>query len=458
MNNFSDPSPGIKAIIPSDNVAERVYIMEELFTNFLGLPLNIELSEGNQESYAFYLPNGSTLIVEDHFFSKYKEPLSYLKAEHIPGPPQKLTHHFFPEKELPVLFGEPLVRYSEKSIHCALDLFASCFFMLSRWEEYVIKDKDTFQRFDGSKAHCRLHSYHNRPVVDEWTQGLKNMLLFLDPTLKIKKHVFKKKITCDVDFFTYPYVRNFVKNLVLYRNFSEAQRIIRWNFKKEDPYFEGLKKVLDINEKYGQKVAFYFIPYCTSLLKDSLHFFSRKKVLSILSELQSRGHEIGIHPGFYTYNNPENFARSVNAFHKMAGSIIGSQPHVGGRQHYLRWEFPTTLRLWEEHGLHYDSTLGFADTSGFRCGTCRPYYLFDVVRQRKTSLLEYPLIVMETTVFDFSTRKKNSNRNNFSQNFEWIMQLKNTCNKYDGVFTLLWHNSNLVAPEYVQLYEEVVKN
>ena len=29
--------------------------------------------------------------------------------------------------------------------------------------------------------------------------------------------------------------------------------------------------------------------------------------------------------------------------------------------HYLRWENTTTLQAWDEAGMNYDSTLGYAD-------------------------------------------------------------------------------------------------
>ena len=51
----------------------------------------------------------------------------------------------------------------------------------------------------------------------------------------------------------------------------------------------------------------------------------------------------------------------------------------GGRQHYLRWEAPTTWRAWEEAGLDYDSTLTFADHAGFRCGVCFEYPVYDIL-------------------------------------------------------------------------------
>jgi hypothetical protein len=85
--------------------------------------------------------------------------------------------------------------------------------------------------------------------------------------------------------------------------------------------------------------------------------------------------------------------------------------------HYLRWEQPTTLQAWADAGMDYDSTLGYADYPGFRCGTCFEYPAFDPSLQRKLSLRIRPLVAMECSIIsnvylglDINTdaKKKNS--------------------------------------------------
>ena len=46
------------------------------------------------------------------------------------------------------------------------------------------------------------------------------------------------------------------------------------------------------------------------------------------------------------------------------------QKKFGGRMHYLRIKWPTTLYFWEKAKFAYDSSMGYADLPGFRCGTC----------------------------------------------------------------------------------------
>lgn len=106
--------------------------------------------------------------------------------------------------------------------------------------------------------------------------------------------------------------------------------------------------------------------------------------------------------------------------------------------HYLRWEQPTTLRAWAEAGMDYDSSLGYADRPGFRCGTCFEYPAFDPVLDKALNLRVRPLIAMECTLLDKSYLGLNE-----SLGQEKLYQLKKACAAVGGCFTLLWHNSYL---------------
>ena len=70
--------------------------------------------------------------------------------------------------------------------------------------------------------------------------------------------------------------------------------------------------------------------------------------------------------------------------------------------HYLRWRHPTTMMALESAGMSYDSSLGYADYAGFRCGTCFEYPGFNPVSQQALCLRIRPLIAMECSVMDIA--------------------------------------------------------
>ena len=111
---------------------------------------------------------------------------------------------------------------------------------------------------------------------------------------------------------------------------------------------------------------------------------------------------------------------------------------IGGRQHYLMYDVSKTPQLWEENGFHYDSSLGFADRAGFRCGVCYEYQMSDLVNRSRMQLIQRPLILMETTLLAYENLNLDSSAlNSRIRRFEKVIR------SYKGDFTLLWHNSSL---------------
>ncbi|MBD3842295.1 MAG: hypothetical protein IE909_10495, partial [Campylobacterales bacterium] len=97
----------------------------------------------------------------------------------------------------------------------------------------------------------------------------------------------------------------------------------------------------------------------------------------------------------------------------------------------------TTPKLWQENGFAYDSTLGFADHAGFRCGVCYEYTMFDLVARAKMLLKQRPLIFMEVTGLSKQYMGLNVKNGEFS---DYIDSLRTVVKQYNGDFTLLWHN------------------
>ncbi len=127
------------------------------------------------------------------------------------------------------------------------------------------------------------------------------------------------------------------------------------------------------------------------------------------------------------------------------------QEKWGGRQHYLRWNVPVTWRNWNEAGLDYDSTLSYADHAGFRCGICYEFPVYDLEERKQLALLERPLIVMEGSVF--GSNYMNLNR---QAALDSMILLKQRCRKYNGDFTLLWHNSAFETKDMWEMYEDLL--
>jgi hypothetical protein len=447
--------------IPHNNVEERLYSISVLLGEILGIQFKVTLT--NRRDYLIKLPNHSELAFSDGFFNNFISDLSYLNQKNIPNSILWVNSEFLVQPHLPVLFGVDLLEISDKKITVGYDIFASSFFMLSRWEEYVITDRDRHGRVASSHCIAGKFNFLDRPIVNEYAEFIWNLLLRLDGRVKRISRESRNFVSCDVDL---PYDlsrRNFYQTIK-----RSIARSLRSDLGKPhfplmnyfansldtryDLYWLSLKWIMDVNESAGNIVDFNFIPYVTADNYDPKFSFDDNTIRNTLRNILERGHRVGFHPGYSTYNDAFLFNHSLDIFKNVLCLDKRGLSTLGGRQHFLRWSFPASLHMWADSGLKYDSTLGFADRAGFRCGVCTEFSLFDVMNRCSLNLKERPLIVMECSVI--SSNYMGYGRTDKAANF--MLGLKNICQKYKGDFSVLWHNTALETAFDRETYEMLI--
>ncbi|MCC3861723.1 polysaccharide deacetylase family protein [Pseudemcibacter aquimaris] len=440
---------------------EKKYIFDVVIKEFLGLEYKIEFT--NEVKTIELTINTKILFLDSTFWKLAKE--DYLNENLLPD--VKFTENPYTiEHDIPILFGHEIIERSENAINCGLDIFGSCFFMLSRMEEAIINERDHHNRFAGSTSIAYKYNFLDRPIVDEYVEMLWNMISQLDPTLKRSKPKPTLFITCDVDF---PYdsalhsikktARKSVGDLIKRKNFKSFFEtwknyfFYKLSLETDDEIYDNLYWIMDQNEAIGNKVAFYFIPYSTDK-KDNPVDFSSSKMCRLLNDIHHRGHEIGIHPGYNCFNNEHNFKISFNKLKETLAKLNINQPIIGGRMHYLRWNNFTTPQLWEQCELQYDSSLSFADLAGFRCGTSKEFSMFDLKNRQKLNLKQRPLITMDCTIIE--DRYEGLGYSNHA--FDRFFYFKNKCKQYNGQYVLLWHNNFFKNRKDKELYINLINN
>ncbi len=435
--------------IPDNNIPERRYILDVFFSEFYGIDYEIEETGGKDIVLKF---NEKRIIIKDAFFGKFPEPLSYLKKENIPEHIVFAESKFSYEKNIPVIFGEPEITVDENVIYCGIDIFASAFFMLTRWEEFLIDEKDNHGRTPDEKQFSVINNIHERAVVNEYTELLRNMSAYIGLNL-INNKTYLPKITHDIDYFSR--LNSLSKTLKalfgdilirkqIKRAFSTIKSYINIKKGREDDPYETFDFLMDLSESIGETSTFYFIP-AEKGEADFKYSISDKKVLSTILGIKNRGHSIGVHGAYRSYKNVKMFNEELNRF-----PTDFKIEEV--RQHFLRFENPTTWQIAEDLRLKTDSTLSFINHVGFRTGTCYTYSVFNILTRKKLQLKEYSLIVMEQAL-----RRTVSDENEF---FKKIIELSDTVKKYKGTFVLLWHNSNFNVKEwenYIGVYKKIIR-
>jgi hypothetical protein len=423
--------------------AERRYILGVVLGDRLGLDWTLRTEERADVRIGLAEdPQGPCVRVPDVLFATPREqwltPASLPSVEHADG--------------LPVIYGA-----APEPSRLAVDVFGSAFFMLTRYEELVIGDRDPHGRFPASASVAARAGLLGTPVVDVYVELLGDALRRTWPRLARPRHEYRVLLTHDVD---HPlaaldngpraFARQLAGDLVRRRDARLAVRRVRsLRDHRLDPN-NTYDFLMDVSERHGLRSAFYFLAYRDERPRDGAYLFEHPFVRPLLGHIARRGHEIGIHPSFCTYRDPartrEEFARLV----RVAEAEGVQQDRWGGRQHFLRWENPQTWRNFQAAGLTYDTTLAYPEVIGFRTGTCRPYRVFDLEERRPLDLWEVPFQVMDVTVLAGMGLGREAARTA-------ILDVAAQCRRYAGCLGILWHNNTYLRSRRDQRwYEELV--
>ncbi|WP_183192480.1 polysaccharide deacetylase family protein [Brevibacillus fluminis] len=453
---------------------ERQYIFDVLFAQFLGLEYETMVEQ--RDDIRICLADdcsGKSIVLADVLFQQPQE--NWLQQTSLPKQPLEtcdalLIPLSFPliSRHLPVLYGKRLnnglfFEQNQLTIHLGIDIFGSSFFMLTRYEEVVKTERDKRGRFQASASLASQEGFLDRPIVNEYVELLWACIHFLWPGSSRKKREFRIVPSHDVDSplgvaLSTPgqVLRNMAGDVLMRKSVELAVRRMRSlvlvrQGRVDADLHNTFHWIMTQSERIGLRSSFYFIADHPAGRIDGVYELDSPWIKRLLREIHQRGHEIGLHPSYSTYRDPAQLQRELARLHATLEQIGIDQPVSGGRQHYLRWEAPTTWQLWEDAGLVYDSTLSFADRAGFRCGTCYEYTVFNVKTRRPLRLRERPLIAMEGSLLDIQymhlTREEARHE---------LELLKERCRLFQGDFTLLWHNCTLIHFHDAKLYQSAI--
>jgi len=450
----------LKVKIPNNNVKEREYILYVLLNEFLGINYRVEVINGLDYTVLFELDK--KIKITDAFFNKHPADLSYLKAENIPRNVAFVKNKYTSEDDIPIIFGDSDkfdsgIKIQGKEILCSIDIFASAFFMLTRWEEKVNTNRDHLNRFCAIDSYAFKNKILHRPVVNEYVEFLWGLLLETGISQKRKNRKFEIHPTHDVDIPFYwsnftVFFRRSLGDLLKRKSLSmflgSCKSYFFSKLQVENDPADTFDFLMDCSEKIGVKSYFYFMAEGTSKF-DNFYKSNDKEIIKIVNNIKRRNHYLGIHPTFNSYNDKKQFKNELIELETNLGFKV-----VFGRHHILRFEVPLTWRIWDDLEMHWESTMGYHDFEGFRSGVCFDYSVFDICFREMLKVKERPLIVMEETLI----KTRNKSKEEFvSINLKYAIKVK----EYNGNFVFLFHNDSfekLGWGDYKSTYMKLLVN
>lgn len=315
------------------------------------------------------------------------------------------------------------------------DIFAACFYLVSRYEEYLPHIRDNHNRFIASGSDAYQQGYLHKPMVNIWSFQLRDILQTRFPDLIFTTPVYSFVPTIDVDA-AYAYknkglTRAFggIVKALQNRDFDEVKLRIRVLLNLEHDPFDTFKLQMQLQEKYKYR-PIYFILLADYAPNDKNIPYNNRYFQNLIRYLADYA-EIGIHPSYASAMQPSLMVMETARLSKILKRDIEHS-----RQHFLKLSLPETYRNLINNDILHDYTMGYAEVPGFRASICVPFPFFDLDQDSATTLMIHPFAVMDGTVMDYmklSPQKATKTIN------ELITEVK----KAGGEFIPLWHNATL---------------
>ena len=395
------------------------YIFDLFFTHEFGIEYNTTANIALFENHTEEKINYSDNRIKDEFFIKASSLLSenFIKNIEVPVIDKGLTKVLFPNNDL---------------CDAGFDVFSSVFYMLSRYEEYLHFIPDKYGRFKATDSLAFTNKFLQIPVVNKWIEQFKNLLQKKIPSLKFKSSKFDAIVTYDIDVAYKFKGRSFkrttgstIKDLLKFDFKNIQSRIQAHNNKCKDPWdtYDYLRETIVQNNLQS---IFFFLLGDNSINDGNLDY--KNPVMKNLIDKINMFSEIGIHPSFKTSSFTKKILIEKQRLEKISGKKI-----IRSRQHFLKFTLPETYNALIEAGITEDYSMGFPYTAGFRAGTSKPFYFYDLKKERSTNLKIFPITFMEGNF----TEKEYPNHEKIT---ETIFNLINEVKNVNGTFISIWHN------------------
>jgi len=209
------------------------------------------------------------------------------------------------------------------------------------------------------------------------------------------------------------------------------------------PFLATLEAIMAMEREAGVAPWFFFLsgPYRPTR-HGSRYDIRWPSARAMLRAAKAGGGVIGLH-GSYAARERGSYAAEAARLRESTG-----EPAIIHRNHYLRFD---PVRLWshlETAGITHDSSVGYRDRMGFRCGVAGPFRPYDLMAEGESPVVEVPLVYMD--------RREHLDRP--EEALESLRRLLSTAKELGGGTALLFHPENFLSDErWFSFFEKVIR-
>lgn len=393
-----------------------------------------------------------------NLFHKYKVviiPSRFFDPD-IYGTPESLPKLPLMEIDnVPFLFGSPRIEWQEDTLIVYADIIASSYFLLTRYEEIQKRNiRDIHGRFPGKESLPVKAGFIHRPIIEEYGKLLRNWLRqteirIKEPTAQIRKIWLTHDI--DAPFFCRS-IRSVIRETLKGGGFWKAWKLFNGAI-EQDPYYTFpwiLEQNQQVKDIYNQKCDTLFFLKAGGKHKYDKPYYSihQNSIKQLLTLLKERDAKFGLHSSYDVSEHPS----LISMEKEILDHVWNLENITKNRNHYLRSREPEDFDKLIKAGITEDFTMGYADISGFRLGTCRPVQWINPITRQLTPLILHPLAIMDCTLSDSQYMGLD-----YEEALAYCQLLLRKIRQYGGEAVLLWHNTSFADKGYhKQLYAQLI--
>lgn len=159
---------------------------------------------------------------------------------------------------------------------------------------------------------------------------------------------------------------------------------------KRDPY-GCITSIIDREQELGVRSSFA-VAVGHRHPKDVNYRIEDERTRDRLRAISDAGFDLCLHGSYRSTERVEWYLEEVLLLTQHLGRPRGS------RQHFLSFNYDGLFAAQEEAGIQYDMSMGYPDHPGSRSGFSRPYFPYDLRRDRPYDVLEISLFLMDVTL------------------------------------------------------------
>lgn len=332
------------------------------------------------------------------------------------------------------------------------DIFASSFYLLSRYEEYLPHVKDEYGRFLATESIAYKHGFLDQPVVDIWTYKFREALEKYFPEFSFPERTYSIRPIIDVpSAYTFKLkgimrtLGGAIKDFFQFRFKNLYTRFAVLSGFKHDPY-DTFKYIINRQKQSSYKFLFFFLIGDYSTYDKGINA-SKKKFRSLIKHIADYC-EVGLKTSFFAIDDKTILKKEKRQMEDIINTSLTASRHS-----FSKLNLPESYRNLIELEVMEDYTMGYVNHIGFRAGSCTPFLFYDLDYEVQT-----PLKVYSYQIMDYALLKNHSLLDKKKALNEIIRAVKNV----NGEFIPVFHNYTFSDSQrwngFKELFNSVLKS